>query len=187
MVQQADIDFDGIDAARTCRPRLHDNTKLRQHPRRPLAVQLRDARCQRGHDLSLRAVQRDHILQFFGWLINEKHKDKPAAISTVTLYKSALKWHYKENKLIMSPEVNQELDTLLKGYQRRVSDHKLEGRMPVFEGKYHLPFQGYVALTKFLFRSPRFDESSKITPTGPRGCQRSSIWWPGRSDGMVKP
>ena len=34
-------------------------------------------------------VQRDHILQFFGWLINEKHKDKPAAISTITLYKSA--------------------------------------------------------------------------------------------------
>jgi hypothetical protein len=103
-------------------------------------------------------VQRDHILQFFGWLINEKHKDKPAAISTVTLYKSALKWYYKEHKLIMTPEVNQELDTLLKGYQRRVSDLKLEGRMQVFEGKYHLPFQGYAVLAKFLFRSTRFDE-----------------------------
>ena len=103
-------------------------------------------------------VQRDDILGFFGWLIDEKHKDKPAAISTVTLYKSALKWYYKEHKLIMSPEVNQELDTLLKGYQRRVSDLKLEGRMPVFEGKYHLPFQGYVAICKFLFRSPRSDE-----------------------------
>jgi hypothetical protein len=103
-------------------------------------------------------VQRDDILAFFGWLINVKHKDKPAAISTITLYKSALKWHYKEEKDVMSPDVNQELDTLLKGYQRRVSDFKLDGKMPVFEGKYHLPFQGYVVLAKFLFRSPRFDE-----------------------------
>ena len=103
-------------------------------------------------------VDRDDILRFFGWLIDDKHKDKPAAISTVTLYKSALKWHYKEHKLIMAPEVNQELDTLLKGYQRRVSDLKLDGRMPIFEGKYHLPFQGYAVLAKSLFRSPRFDE-----------------------------
>ena len=104
--------------------------------------------------------RRDDILRFFGWLIDDKHKDKPAAISTVTLYKSALKWHYKEHKLIMAPEVNQELDTLLKGYQRRVSlsDLKLDGRMPIFEGKYHLPFQGYAVLAKSLFRSPRFDE-----------------------------
>ena len=58
----------------------------------------------------------------------------------------------------MAAEINQELDTLLKGYQRRVSDLKLEGRMPVFEGKYHLPFQGYTVLAKFLFRSTRFDE-----------------------------
>ena len=27
-------------------------------------------------------VQRDDILGFFGWLIDEKHKNKPAAIST---------------------------------------------------------------------------------------------------------
>jgi hypothetical protein len=103
-------------------------------------------------------VKRDDILAFFGWLIDQKHKDKPLAISSVTLYKSALKWYYKEQRLIMSPEVNQELDTLLKGYQRRVSDLKLDGKMPVFEGKYHLPFQGYVTLAKLLLRSGRFDE-----------------------------
>jgi hypothetical protein len=103
-------------------------------------------------------VERDDILAFFGWLIDQKHKDKPLAISSVTLYKSALKWYYKEQRLIMSPEVNQELDTLLKGYQRRVSDLKLDGKMPVFEGKYHIPFQGYVTLAKLLLRSGRFDE-----------------------------
>jgi hypothetical protein len=81
-------------------------------------------------------VQRDDILGFFGWLISQKHKDKPPAMSTVTLYKSALKWHYMEMKLIMTPQINQELDILLRGYQRRVSDLKLEGKMPVFEGKY---------------------------------------------------
>jgi hypothetical protein len=103
-------------------------------------------------------VQRDDILAFFGWLIDQKQKDKPLAISSVTLYKSALKWYYKEHKCMMSPEVNQELDTLLKGYKRRVSDLKLNGKMPVFEGKYHLPFQGYLTLSKLLFRSERSDE-----------------------------
>ena len=59
---------------------------------------------------------------------------------------------------MMSPEMNQELVTFLRGYQRRVSDLKLDGKMPVFEGKYHLPFQGYVAVAKLLLRSGRFDE-----------------------------
>jgi hypothetical protein len=81
-------------------------------------------------------AQRDDILAFFGWLIDEKHKDEPLAISSVKMYKSALKWFYKEHRVVMSPEINQELDTLMKGYQRRVSEFKLDGKMPVFEGKY---------------------------------------------------
>ena len=52
-----------IDAARPRRPRLHNNAKLCQHPRRPLAIQLSDARGQRGHDLSLCTVQRDQGLR----------------------------------------------------------------------------------------------------------------------------
>ena len=62
-------------------------------------------------------VERDDILAFFGWFISQKHKNDPPAISTVQLYKSALKWHYTELKLIMDPAINQELNTLLKGYQ----------------------------------------------------------------------
>ena len=58
-------------------------------------------------------VPRDDILAFFGWLIDQKHKDKPLAVSSVTLYKSALKWYYKEHKCMMSPEVNQELTNVL--------------------------------------------------------------------------
>ena len=71
-------------------------------------------------DLTL-PVQRDDIHSFFGWLIDSKHKDKPAAFSTVRRYKSALVWYYKEHKLIMPPEINQGLETLLNGYKRRVS------------------------------------------------------------------
>lgn len=103
-------------------------------------------------------AQRDDILAFFGWLIDEKHKDEPLAISSVKMYKSALKWFYKEHRVVMSPEINQELDTLMKGYQRRVSEFKLDGKMPVFEGKYHLPFAGYRVLASLLFRSSAFGE-----------------------------
>jgi hypothetical protein len=110
-----------------------------------------------GHDFNV-PIARDDILAFFGWLIDVKHKDDPLSISSVKQYKSALKWYYKECRLIIDPGVNQELDTLLKGYQRRVSDFKLEGKMPVFEGKYHLPFDGYRTVAALLFRSEPFNQ-----------------------------
>jgi hypothetical protein len=103
-------------------------------------------------------VDRDDILAFFGWLIDVQHKDRPLAISSVHLYKSALGWYYKERRLIMDPTVNQELDTLLKGYHRRVSELKLVGKMPVFEGKYHLPFEGYRTLANLLVRLTPFTQ-----------------------------
>ena len=103
-------------------------------------------------DLTL-PVQRDDIHSFFGWLIDSKHKDKPAAFSTVRQYKSALVWYYKEQQLIMQPEINQGLETLLNGYKRKVSDYKLEGKMPVFEGKYHLTYDGYCLLAEALFEA----------------------------------
>ena len=98
-------------------------------------------------------VQRDDIHSFFGWLIDSKHKDKPAAFATVRQYKSALVWYYQEHELIMQPEINQGLETLLNGYKRRVSDYKLEGKMPVFEGKYHLTYDGYCLLAEALFKA----------------------------------
>jgi hypothetical protein len=103
-------------------------------------------------------VERDDILAFFGWLIEDKHKDEPLAISSVKGYKSALKWWYKEHRLIIDAAVDQELDTLLKGYQRRVSELKLEGKMPVFQGKYHLSFEGYRTVATLLFKSADFNQ-----------------------------
>lgn len=93
------------------------------------------------------------IHSFFGWLIDIKHKDKPVAFSTVRQYKSALVWYYKEHKLIFQPEISQGLETLLNGYKRRVSDHKLAGKMPVFEGKYHLTFDRYSLLASALLKA----------------------------------
>jgi hypothetical protein len=104
-------------------------------------------------------------MAFFGWLIDVEHKDRPLAISSVHLYKSALGWYYKERKLIIDPAINQELDTLLKGYHRRVSELKLVGKMPVFEGKYHLPFAGYRTLANLLFRSAPFNQMCSPGPS----------------------
>ena len=98
-------------------------------------------------------VQRADIHDFFGWLIDIKHKDKPAAFSTIRNYKSALGWYYREHNLIMQPEIDKGLEALLMGYKRRVSEYKLQGKMPVFEGKYHLTFDGYCLLTTALFQA----------------------------------
>jgi hypothetical protein len=109
----------------------------------------------RDFTVPLRRVQ---IKKFFGWLIDVKHIDSPLAISTVKMYKSAIKWYYKEHNAIMTPEINQELDSIMKGYQRRVSQFKLDGKMPVFEGKYHLPFAGYRLLATLAFQYLSFNE-----------------------------
>jgi hypothetical protein len=101
-------------------------------------------------------VELNAVLNFFGWLIEVKHKDKPAAFSTVRQYKSALVWYYKEHKTVFQPEVNQGIETLLNGYKRKVSDHKLAGRMPVFEGKHHLTYDGYRRLAHSLFSAQPF-------------------------------
>ena len=103
-------------------------------------------------------VQLPDILNFFGWLIDTHFKEKNAAISTIRLYKSALLWYYKEQKLIVDPLVNQGIETLLKGYQRRVADRKSRGEMPTFEGKHHLTYDGYCLLATALFKMDPFNQ-----------------------------
>jgi hypothetical protein len=111
-----------------------------------------------GHPLTV-PVELDVILSFFGWLVDIKHKDKPAAFSTVRQYKSALVWYYEEQKTIFQPEVNQGIETLLNGYKRKVSDLKLAGKMPVFEGKHHLTYEGYRLLAHALFTAEPFSRA----------------------------
>jgi hypothetical protein len=60
-------------------------------------------------------VQLPQIRAFFGWLIDVRHNNKPLSFSSVRSYKSALVWWYKEHKLIIQPDVNQALETLLTG------------------------------------------------------------------------
>ena len=100
-------------------------------------------------------VNEQEIRSFFGWLTTHptKRKDQPPAFSTVRQYKSALVWYYQECKFTLLPELNQSLELLLNGYKRKVSSYKLEGKMPVFEGKYHLTFDGYCLLASTLLVS----------------------------------
>jgi hypothetical protein len=105
-------------------------------------------------------IDLDVILNFFGWLIEVKHKEKPAAFSTVRQYKSALVWLYKEKKVVFQPEVDQGVETLLKGYKRKVSSLKLAGKMPIFEGKHHLTYEGYRNLALALLTAQPFTSST---------------------------
>ena len=98
-------------------------------------------------------VDKKDIESFFGWLTEQKRKGKSPAFSTVRQYKSALKWYYKEQQLLMEPVIDQSIELLLGGYRRKVSQLKLDGEMPVFEGKYHITFDGYCLVAKALFVS----------------------------------
>jgi hypothetical protein len=103
-------------------------------------------------------VSSSDILSFFGWLVQSKFGDKPAANSTIRSYKSALKWLYKEQKVIMEDSVDQGIETLLQGYKRRVADWKASGKMAVFEGKLHLTSDGYRLLSNALFAAQPFGQ-----------------------------
>ena len=103
-------------------------------------------------------VREDDIIGFFGWLVDTKFKEKPAAPSTIRAYKSALLWYHGEHKQYLDPHIDREIELLLKGYQRRVADLKAAGKMAVFEGKYHLPYDGYCLLAKSLFRCTPFSQ-----------------------------
>jgi hypothetical protein len=96
-------------------------------------------------------VATEAIVNFFGWLVETKYKDKPPAFSTIRLYKSALLSLYKERKLMFSPEAHQRVETVLDGYKRRVAQYKLDGKMAIHEGKLPLTFDGYRLLARALF------------------------------------
>ena len=66
-------------------------------------------------------------------------------------------WYYKEAKLIIAPHIDQGLETLLKGYRRRVADLKLAGKMSIFEGKQHLTYDGYRLIARTLFKTEPFN------------------------------
>jgi hypothetical protein len=101
-------------------------------------------------------VQLGDILAFFGWLIDVHFKEKEASFQTIRQYKSALKWHYAEKKLVMQPDVNQGIETLLKGYERMLATLRLEGKRKAFEGKLHLTFAGYCSLAQASFNTKPF-------------------------------
>lgn len=56
----------------------------------------------------------------------------------------------------MEPLVDQSIELLLRGYRRSVSQKKLDGELPSFEGKYHITFDGYCLIARALFTSTTF-------------------------------
>ena len=115
------------------------------------------------------------ILSFFGELSDRRpdvhpifgkiHKKTRAnnghpSASTVAGFKSAVIWWHQEGGCVVDPELNRQLDMLIKGYKKRVGDWKQTGEMAVMEGKCPLSFAGYQMLAQqFLLLKP---DTSKV-------------------------
>ena len=65
------------------------------------------------------------------------------AVSSVRLFKSALKWYYSQHNVLWPASLNSECEKFLKGWTRIIALHKQQGTMRVFEGKHPLSFLGY--------------------------------------------
>ena len=79
-----------------------------------------------------------------------KKKLRPKAFATVRLYKSAIVFKYRVEKVTIDPILDQALEDFLEGYQRQVGIYKTMGILPTMEGKMHLSFAGYEAIAKQL-------------------------------------
>jgi hypothetical protein len=85
----------------------------------------------------------DMVMSFFGHLGSiTTDAGVIKATSTVSAYRSALLWHYKNHRKKLSDSIQSQLAQYLAGYKRTVSSLKLQGVMSVFEGKQPLPFEG---------------------------------------------
>jgi hypothetical protein len=65
-------------------------------------------------------------------------------------YKSALLWLYRENNVIMSAEIDAEIEEIIKGYKKTVALKKSGGIMKLQEGKSSISFNGYSAIAEAL-------------------------------------
>jgi hypothetical protein len=111
-----------------------------------------------GRDLTVPVLAED-IKGFFTWLLDVHFKDKPPpALPTIRAYKSALVDLYRQHKMKVDDSLDHELEAMLSGYKKQVASLKLDGKMPVFEGKYHLTFDGYRILSSGLLTSSPFGQ-----------------------------
>lgn len=93
---------------------------------------------------------------FFGQLNDPLKANDTKRVSTVQGYKSALKWWLQDQKVVIDPLFEMELDKFMKGYKNRIANLKLKGILPINEGKAYLTFNAYIQLTTALFQSANF-------------------------------
>lgn len=90
----------------------------------------------------------EHVKAFLGRLINSH--SKPLAPSTLTGYSSAIRWLYREHNMDIPVEMETAISNILRGYKKDYAQKKLDGHVEVFEGKHHLPYEGYRLLAEKL-------------------------------------
>ena len=86
------------------------------------------------------------------------------SLSHVNAYSNAIKHAHKRTKTALDPDVEVTLNSFLRGYKRKVAQLKLEGRMPLHEGKQAAPFTVY----RLLMEKAAF-------------CRTPGTSWPARS------
>lgn len=78
-------------------------------------------------------------------IIDRKTKElRPAAVSQVGSYRSALVWMYEKENMKFDDETSLTFSSFSGGYKRLVADKKLNGEMKLKEGMSPITFTGYV-------------------------------------------
>lgn len=106
--------------------------------------------CNADRKVILTSVTKKILKQFLGHICKKKDKNgaylNPIvfhAFQHVSGYKSAIKDLYLNQEVEVSSDINKMLKSFFDGYVRKVAQLKLNGKMPLIEGKMPMGFKGY--------------------------------------------
>jgi hypothetical protein len=99
------------------------------------------------------------------------------ALSTVSMFRSALKWLYREKApgIEFDSALDADIGEFLSGYNRRISSMRLDGNLEDFEGKEPLGFFGYVILAKKIMSCT---QQTNSRAAGENNLSLGTMCWP---------
>jgi hypothetical protein len=118
-------------------------------------------------DVNLNAVSEEELLTFFGHICKKRKRKSdlyldPVQYQTVeyvSSFKSAIKFHYKKQRVPFPDAANDRLAEFFGGYERKIASLKRSGDMSLIEGKQPISFRGYGYLSKRAFLNNEKDSS----------------------------
>ena len=104
-----------------------------------------------------------NVISEFMAKISRTNMTRPATVSLVGSYRSAIVWMYKKDHLRLDDQTTLTFASFSGGYKRLVAEKKLTGEMKLKEDKNPITFAGYSFLADVALKQKRDHHSGSIS------------------------